>query len=96
MPELKAFQGACDRKNQDRNSVCRLFGRKKEEGGEDPEDLVQNPRAVVVEPAISGTGIEFEGEPKRGDDQEGQSGIKQEGFARHAGDIKPELVERTN
>ena len=40
------------------------------EGKQDPENLIEQASAIIIEPPISGPWIEFEGETERGDDQE--------------------------
>ena len=70
VPQLQKFEDTGDDENTDGDYICGTFWREKEEGQQDPENLIKQASAIVIEPPITGPRIQFEGETEGGDDQE--------------------------
>jgi hypothetical protein len=75
MPDLKYFQGTGDEEYPDRNSFCGLFKWKKEKNEQDPEDDIEHPDTVLVEPPLKGSRIKLENKPCGGDKKQGKENI---------------------
>jgi hypothetical protein len=57
MPKLQYLQNACYKKDPHGNFCGGCFARTKKEYCHTPEDFVHYASAIIIEPAVAGTGI---------------------------------------
>ncbi len=74
-PQLKNLKGTGYNENTDRYPSEISFSSHEQKNDQDPEDLIQKPSSIVVEPQSPRTGIEFEQKPQGRDDQEASNDV---------------------